>query len=45
MRLLVFLDSGILEDGSVALFHVNFFFETFGFRHFGRNFSVIFHMN
>ena len=57
MRVLVFLASGILEDGSVAIFHKNLyvFFEQncflnesvvfFGFRHFGRRFCGLFHMN
>ena len=54
MRVFVFLASGILEDGSVAFFHMNlyaffkqncFFNESvcfFGFRHFGRRFCGIF---
>ena len=54
MRVLVFLASGILEDGSVAFFHMNvyvflkqncFFNDSvfsFGFRHFGRRFCGIF---
>ena len=54
MRVLVFLASGILEDGSVAFFHINlqaflkqncFSNESvgfFGFRHFGRRFCAIF---
>ena len=54
MRVLVFLASGILEDGSVAFFHINlqaflkqncFFNESvgfFGFRHFGRRSCAIF---
>ena len=57
MRVLVFLASGILEDGSVAFFHMylQVFFETelflnqsvgfFGFRHFGRWVLAFFHMN
>ena len=54
MRVFVFLASGILEDGSVAFFHMNlqafleqnvFFNESvgfFGFKHFGRRFCGIF---
>ena len=54
MRVLFFLASGILEDGSVAFFHMNLkvFFEQnvffnesvgfFGFRHFGRRFCGLF---
>ena len=54
MRVLVFLASGILEDGSVAFFHMNvyvflkqncFFNDSvfsFGFRHFGRRFCGLF---
>ena len=57
MGVLVFLASGILEDGSVAFFHMNLqaflkqncFFSGsvgfFGFRHFGRRFGGLFHMN
>ena len=57
MRVFVFLASGILEDGSVAFFHMNlsvfleqncFFNESvvfFGFRHFGRRFCGLFHIN
>ena len=54
MRVLVFLASDILEDGSVAFVHMNlsaflkqncFFNESvgfFGFRHFGRRFRGLF---
>ena len=54
MRVFVFLASGILENGSVAFFHLNlpaflkqhcFFNESvglFGFRHFGRRFCAPF---
>ena len=53
MKVLVFLASSILEDGSVAFFHMNFyiflkncFFNEsvcfFGFRHFGRWFCGLF---
>ena len=54
MRVLVFLASGILEDGSVAFFHINLqaflkqncFFNGsvgfLGFRHFGRRFCALF---
>ena len=49
MRVLVFLASSILEDGSVAFFHMNLqngFFNdsvcSFGFRHFGRRFCGFF---
>ena len=54
MKVLVFLASGILEDGSVAFFHMNLhaflkqncFFNGsvgfFGFRHFGRRFGGLF---
>ena len=54
MRVLSFLASGILEDGSVAFFHTNlsvflkqsgFFNESVGFsgfRHFGRRFCGLF---
>ena len=54
MKVLVFLASGILEDGSVAFFHMNLqaflkqncFFNGsvcfFGFRHFRRRFCAFF---
>ena len=54
MRVLSFLASGILENGSVAFFRMNlqaflkqncFFNGNVGFRHFGRRFCAFFHMN
>ena len=57
MAVVVFLASGILENGSGPFFHMSlyaflkqicFFNESvcfFGFRHFGRRFCGLFHMN